>query len=190
MSNQSAVGILAFQGDVSEHVQVLTLLKTQSIEVRTLEDLKKVDRLIIPGGESTVMARFLKLSSLDKEIVSRAKKGMPIFGTCAGAILLAKKVKGKNAPETLRLIDIEADRNAYGAQIDSFEANVMVKGIKKAVPVSFIRAPIITRVGKNVDVMASHKGHPVLVRQGNILASTCHPEARGSTDIHAMFLKM
>ncbi len=184
------VGILSFQGDVAEHAAVLSALSVQSTEVRTVDDLKKIDRLIIPGGESTVIARHLSISGLDKEIIKMAKAGMPVFGTCAGAILLARKATGKNAPSTLGLIDITVDRNAYGAQLDSFEALISVKGGPKSVAVSFIRAPIITWTGKGVEVLATHGKHPVLVRQGKILAAACHPEMRGSVEMHEIFLNL
>jgi 5'-phosphate synthase pdxT subunit len=114
---------------------------------------------------------------------------LAVFGTCAGAILLASDILGKNAPEGLGLMDIAIDRNAYGTQIQSFHADVAVRGIGK-IPVAFIRAPKIIRVGNNGEILASYEGAPVLVRQGRFLACTCHPEVRGETGIHRMFLKM
>jgi pyridoxal 5'-phosphate synthase pdxT subunit len=181
------IGVLAFHGDFAEHLQVLADLGTPAIEVRGLEDLKSVDKLIIPGGESTVMAKFLESSGVGAEIKRRK---MPVYGTCAGAIVLSKRATGKNSPKTLGLIDIDVERNAYGTQVDSFEAVLTVKGIKTPVDVSFIRAPVITRVGKDVEVLATYQGKPVLVRQGNILAGTFHPEVRGQTKIHEMFVDM
>ncbi len=183
------IGVLAFQGDFAEHLDVLKALGIQSIEVRTLDDLSRIDRLIIPGGESTVMAKFLEMTTIGAEIQARVRnQSLSVYGTCAGAILLAKKATGKHAPKPLGLIDIDVERNAYGSQVDSFEATLMVADIKQPVMASFIRAPIITRVGKNVEILASHKGNPVLVRQGNVLAGTFHPEVRGQTEIHEMFL--
>ena len=189
------VGVLAFHGDFAEHLQVLADLGVPAIEVRGLEDLKSVDRLIIPGGESTVMAKFLEQTGVGAEVLRRAGKAeragrLDVYGTCAGAILLAKKATGKNAPATLGLIDIDIERNAYGTQVDSFEAVLTVKGIKDPVDVSFIRAPVITRVGKGVEILASYQGKPVLVRQGNVLAGTFHPEVRGQTKIHEMFVAL
>lgn len=197
------VGVLAFQGDFEEHIAVLHSLRVPAIEVRNLADLSKVGALIIPGGESTVIAKFLEETGVGKEMIRRVGikaernkgSGLPavgdhslfVYGTCAGAIVLAKKVTGKNPPRSLGLIDITIDRNAYGTQLDSFEANIRVKGIRDKIPASFIRAPKITRVGKDVEILAEHKGIPVLVRQGRVLAGTFHPEVRGHHAIHRMF---
>ncbi|MBI5155793.1 pyridoxal 5'-phosphate synthase glutaminase subunit PdxT [Candidatus Peregrinibacteria bacterium] len=183
-------GILAFQGDVAEHAAVLRTLHVPFQEVRTLADLAPVTHLIIPGGESTVMGRFLILSGIGKEMTKRVKQGaLSIFGTCAGAILLARKVKGKNAPASYALIDMTVERNSYGTQAQSFSANIAVKGIAKPISMAFIRAPKILWTGRGVEVMASHKGNPVIVRQGNIWASTCHPEVNGNVELHALWLR-
>ncbi len=211
------VGILAFHGDVQEHRDVLSKMRVHSLEVRTVSDLAKVDALIIPGGESTVIAQFLEETGAGKDIARRAglkaemagkaeraglavlvdtqnfaslPKPLIVYGTCAGAILLAKKVTGKNAPKTLGLIDVAVDRNAYGTQIDSFEAELKISGIQKPVPVAFIRAPKITAVGKGVEVLAKFRSEPVLVRQGNVMIGTFHAEVRDSDEIHRMFLSM
>ncbi|MSR67355.1 pyridoxal 5'-phosphate synthase glutaminase subunit PdxT [Candidatus Peribacteria bacterium] len=195
------VGVLAFQGDFFEHIEVLHSLRVPAIEVRSLTDLSKVGALIIPGGESTVIAKFLEETGVGKEIIRRIQSGSTdprsrssaphplfVYGTCAGAIVLSKKVTGKNAPRTLGLIDITIDRNAYGAQLQSFEAEIRVKGISGKIPVSFIRAPKIMRVGKTVDVLAEYGGVPVLVRQGRVLIGTFHPEVWGDRRIHQLFL--
>ncbi len=183
------VGILAFQGDVAEHEAVLDKLGQRHRQIRTVDDIRDATHLIIPGGESTVMGRFLALWGMDKEIRARVKEGtLAIFGTCAGAILLARKIRGKNNPSPLGLIDVEIDRNAYGTQANSFEAQLAVKGIAGRVSAAFIRAPKIARAGKSVEVLASHDGNPVLVRSGRIFAGTFHPEARGETAIHRLFL--
>jgi pyridoxal 5'-phosphate synthase pdxT subunit len=187
------VGVLAFQGDFAEHLQVLAGMGVPAMEVRNLTDLARVEKLIIPGGESTVMAKFLAMTGVGDEIVRRVQekqKPLVVYGTCAGAIVLAKRAYGKNSPRTLGLIDIDVQRNAYGPQIDSFEATLKVDGIKGSLDVAFIRAPIITRVGKGVKVLASHKGKPVLVQQGRVLAGTFHPEVRRQAAIHEMFLRM
>ncbi|MEQ1849726.1 MAG: pyridoxal 5'-phosphate synthase glutaminase subunit PdxT [Candidatus Peribacteraceae bacterium] len=178
------VGVLSFQGDFAEHMDVLASMEVQAMEVRSLGDLKKVDALIIPGGESTVMAKFLEEEKMSREIAARVKQGMPILGTCAGAILLARKVMGKNSPKTLGLIDITVERNAYGTQHESFEALIKLKG--KNIPVSFIRAPKITSTGKNVEVLARFRGVPVLVRQGNVIAATFHTEVQNATALHKL----
>jgi pyridoxal 5'-phosphate synthase pdxT subunit len=186
---EKLVGILAYQGDVAEHEAVLDMLKQKHRQVRTTDDLSGVTHLIIPGGESTVIGRFLGMWGLGKEIQKRVKAGtLAVFGTCAGAILVSRKIAGKNNPSPLGLIDIAVDRNAYGTQIDSFEAEIDVRGIGKHVPVAFIRAPKLTKVGKGVDVLAKRGDDPVLIRQGRVLASVCHPEARGETAIHRLFL--
>lgn len=203
------VGVLAFQGDFSEHIAVLHSMHVPAIEVRSISDLSKISALIIPGGESTVISKFLQETGVGKEIIRRVNvkapppaappqrspgeglgRGLTIYGTCAGGILLSKKVTGKNACRPLGLIDITIDRNAYGTQLDSFEADIRVKGIQGKIPVSFIRAPKITRVGKDVEVLAEHDGVPVLVRQGRVLAGTFHPEVRADMRVHQMFLKM
>ncbi len=183
------VGVLAFQGDFAEHIDVLHAMHVPSVEVRTVADLSKVNALIIPGGESTVIAKFLTSTKVGPEIIKRVKVGtLFLYGTCAGAILLSKKATGKNAPRTLGLIDVTVDRNAYGTQLQSFEASLRIRGIKAPMTVSFIRAPKITRVGKHVEVLAEFDGDPVLVRQGNVMIGTFHPEVRHETSIHRYFL--
>lgn len=185
------VGVLALQGNVAEHFIVLKKLQVRSKEIRTIDDMNDVSHLIIPGGESTVMARFLQISGLDEYIQKKAGTGkLAVFGTCAGAILLATNVTGKNAPKPLELIDMTVDRNAYGSQLDSFEMKVKVRGIKRPVEVCFIRAPIITEVGKSVEVLAKEGRKPILVRQGRHLAATFHEEMRGETAVHEMFLHL
>lgn len=197
------VGVLAFQGDFAEHISVLHSMHIPAIEVRSLTDLSKIGALIIPGGESTVIAKFLEETGVGKEIIKRTQSGSTdprldnpnprplfVYGTCAGAIVLSKKVTGKNSPKSLGLIDISIDRNAYGTQLDSFETEIRVKGIQGKIPVSFIRAPKITKVGKGVEILAEHSGIPVLVRQGRVLAGTFHPEVRADERMHRLFLKM
>lgn len=160
-----------------------------SVEVRTVADLSKVNALIIPGGESTVIAKFLQSTKVGPEIIKRVKAGtLFLYGTCAGAILLSKKATGKNAPRTLGLIDVTVDRNAYGTQLQSFEASLRIRGIKAPMTVSFIRAPKITHVGRHVDVLAEFDGDPVLVRQGNVMIGTFHAEVRHETALHRLFL--
>lgn len=184
------IGVLAFHGDFEEHMATLRSLKVESKEVRTLEALAMVDALIIPGGESTVISRFLKMYGLDEELKKKSAKSFPIFGTCAGAIVLAKKITGGEGPKALDLIDIDIDRNAYGTQLDSFDTALNVKGIEEPVQVSFIRAPIVTRVGRDVEILALKGDKPVILKQNNVLVATCHPEMRGETAIHEFFLTM
>ena len=187
------VGVLAFQGDFAEHIQILERLRIPSLQVRTLEDLAKVDGLIIPGGESTVIAAFLGHSGIGKELRRRvydSRHPIAVYGTCAGAIVLARKATGKNAPRGLGLIDVVIDRNAYGTQIDSFETVLNVHGMKSPLSVAFIRAPKITRVSRKVEILAMDGSLPVLVRQGRVMISTFHPEVRGQTGIHDLFVQM
>ncbi|HLD71799.1 MAG TPA: pyridoxal 5'-phosphate synthase glutaminase subunit PdxT [Candidatus Peribacteraceae bacterium] len=185
------VGILAFHGDFAEHIEILRSLKHTPVEIRTLEDLKGIPKLIIPGGESTVMAAFLEMTGLAKEIQKRVrKKNLSVFGTCAGAILLAKKATGKHTPNTLGLIDLTVDRNAYGTQLDSFAATIKAKGIKKPMNVSFIRAPRFSNVGREARVLAEYQGSPILVEQGKVLVAAFHPEVRGETSLHEYFISL
>lgn len=191
MHKHMSIGVLAFHGDFAEHIALLESLSVHAIEVRTHEDLEPVQGLIIPGGESTVISKFLEESGLGSVIRRRVRKRtLAVYGTCAGSILLASNITGKNAPRPLKLMDITIERNAYGTQRESFEADVRVKGITEKVACAFIRAPVITHVSRKVEILASHGGHPILVRQGNVLAGTFHPEMRGSTSIHRLFLTM
>lgn len=180
------VGILAIQGDYEAHEGVLGRLGAETRLIRKREQLDEVDALIIPGGESTTFLNFLvEHGFLEK--LREFVRTKPTFGTCAGAILLAKDVE--NPPqESLGAIDIAVRRNAYGRQNESFIADVETKlGPMEAI---FIRAPKITRVGNDVEVLAREKNAPVLVRQGKVMAATFHPELSSSTRVHEEFLKM
>lgn len=176
------IGVLALQGDFAEHITALRKLKITCAEVRNVDDIKKTNGLIIPGGESTTIGKLLVSTGLDLWLKTRAKKGYAIYGTCAGAILLAK----------LKLIDIDVKRNAYGRQLDSFDEPIEVKtrliaSLHEPLRGVFIRAPKITRLGKNVQMLASHRGDAVLVQQGNILAGTFHPELTDNLAVHRYF---
>jgi 5'-phosphate synthase pdxT subunit len=182
------IGVLALQGDFAEHKQMLTALGVESLEVRTIEDLAQADRLILPGGESTVMVKMLEETGLFGAIASRFIEGsLPIFATCAGAILVAKEVVGDSLT-TLDLIDISIERNAYGRQLQSFRTELEIQGVSKKVPVSFIRAPKITRVGEGLTVLATYEECPVLVQGKNILVATFHSEVVGETAVHELFV--
>jgi len=184
------VGVLALQGNFADHCRVLRNIGCTCEEVRSLRELALVDRLIIPGGESTVIGRLLFESGLSQEIISRHREGsLPVFGTCAGAIVLATEVMGAPAP-SLRLMDMSIERNAYGRQLQSFQTNLAICGHATPIPVSFIRAPKIVRTGPSVDVLATHGGHPVLVRQGDVLAATFHPEVHEEAVLHRLFMEM
>lgn len=186
-----SVGVLAFQGDFAEHLLILRSLGVPCSEVRTIAELSRVDRLIIPGGESTVIGRFLRLTGVGEGIRRRVHRGsLAVYGTCAGAILLAKRVVGRRTSPSLALMDIAVERNAYGTQLQSFAARLRVQGIARSLSVVFIRAPEILSVGAPAQVLASHGGVPVLVRQGRLLASTFHSEVRGEVALHEIFLRL
>lgn len=191
-SKQKVIGILAFQGGVIEHQKMVHSCGCSSFLVRNIQDLQKVDALIIPGGESTTMGLFLETTGLKIAIQKRVLQKinpMPIWGTCAGAILLAQTIESHIIPPHLGLMDITIERNAYGCQIDSFYAEIPVPILKiKQLKTAFIRAPIIQKVGSKVQILASYQGKPVLVQQGKMLASTFHPELRGEDRIHRYFI--
>ena len=181
------VGILALQGDVREHAAALADLDTESRPVRTPADLALVDALILPGGESTTMSLLLDSSELRDPIADRLVAGMPAFGTCAGLILLARQVlDGRPDQTSFGAIDISVRRNGYGRQVDSFEAELPWEPPLHAV---FIRAPVVERTGKAVEVLASVDDKPVLCRQGPILVAAFHPELSGDRRVHQLFLE-
>lgn len=182
------VGVLALQGDYAAHIAALRAAGAEVFEIRTGTDLEKADSVVIPGGESTVMGSLLDRFGFLDAFRSRILSGMPVFGTCAGLILLAKGVEKWNKPG-LAVLDVTVRRNAYGTQIDSFRAPIAttIPGIAEIEGV-FIRAPKIVKVGANVEVLALHDGNPVLVREGNILGATFHPELVPGARIHEWFL--
>jgi 5'-phosphate synthase pdxT subunit len=178
-------GILALQGDVREHAAMFAACGATPVEVRTAQDLGSVDVLAIPGGESTTMGRLARAFGLVGPLRQRVAAGMPVLGTCAGMIVLANEVGG--GEPLLRVLDVAVTRNAYGRQVDSFEADVEVEGVGPVRGV-FIRAPQVSRVGPGVRVLAEHDGRPVVVRQGNVLAASFHPEIAGDPRLHAELL--
>ncbi len=173
------VGVLALQGGFAAHVAALRALGHEAVAARTADDLSAVDGLVIPGGESTTMWRQMERDGLH-EVLDRFV-GRPVLATCAGLILVAHGVTDPVQP-SLRWLDVDVRRNGYGRQLDSFEA----RSDDGDQPLVFIRAPRITRVGTAVDVLATHDGEPVLVRQGNLVAATFHPELTDDWRIHAM----
>lgn len=182
------VGVLSLQGAVEEHLRMIKRCDFEGIKVKTVEDLEKVDRLIIPGGESTVIAKLAKIYGLDREIVKKGREGLPIFGTCAGMILLANKVVG-NKQIRFNLIDIVVERNAFGRQVDSFEVDLKIEDFSgKPFKAVFIRAPYIKKIGKEVKVLAEFKEKIVMARQKNILVSSFHPELTEDLRVHKYFL--
>jgi 5'-phosphate synthase pdxT subunit len=181
------IGVLALQGDFREHGRVLAELGVTAVEVRTAEDLAGVEALMIPGGESTTMAKLARAHGLVEPIRERAAKGMPMLGTCAGMIVMAERVEG--GEPLLGLVDVTVRRNAYGRQVDSFEADVDVRGIEQPVRAVFIRAPWVEDVGEAVRVLAEHDGRPVVLEQGNLVVAAFHPELVGETRLHEYVLK-
>ncbi|MDP3971207.1 MAG: pyridoxal 5'-phosphate synthase glutaminase subunit PdxT [bacterium] len=180
------VGVLALQGDFVEHVEILHSLNIPTQEVRNISDANMTAGLIIPGGESTAIGKLLKSTKLDKWIKNNATNGYPVFGTCAGCILIAQDV---DSEYSLKLIDITVSRNAYGRQLDSFET--ILTGTKlKNVHGIFIRAPKITKVSSTVNILLKYKKEPVLVQQDNILAGTFHPELSTNAVVHEYFAKL
>jgi 5'-phosphate synthase pdxT subunit len=180
-------GVLALQGDFREHGRTLAEAGATPVEVRNAEDLAGVDCLVIPGGESTTMAKLAHAYDLVEPVRERAIAGMPIFGTCAGMIVLAERVAG--GEPLFGLMDIGVERNAYGRQVDSFEADVEVDGIDHPVRGVFIRAPRISDIGAGVRVLAELEGAPVVLEQGNLLVSSFHPELIGETGLHRYMLE-
>jgi len=182
------IGILALQGDVREHKRALMKLDVTPIEVKSTQDLEDLDALIIPGGESTTISLMMKKYGLDNAIKEKHKQGMPIYGACAGAIVLAKSIIGDNQAK-LGLADISIKRNDYGRQIDSFETNLSIKDIGNFKGI-FIRSPVIKSLHNGIVVLSEHKNSPVMLKQNNLLITTFHPELTNDTRIHEYFLNM
>ncbi|MYY05333.1 MULTISPECIES: pyridoxal 5'-phosphate synthase glutaminase subunit PdxT [unclassified Streptomyces] len=192
MSDTPVIGVLALQGDVREHLIALASADALARPVRRPEELAEVDGLVVPGGESTTISKLAALFGLLEPLRERIRTGMPVYGTCAGMILLADKILDpRSGQETLGGIDMIVRRNAFGRQNESFEAAVEVAGIDGG-PVEgvFIRAPWVESVGAGAQVIAEHGGHIVAVRQQNALATSFHPELTGDHRIHAYFTEM
>ena len=184
------VGLLALQGAVGPHRDALAALGVATIEVRTPDQLADAEALVIPGGESTTMSKLLLSSGLFEAIAERLDAGMPVFGTCAGMILLATDVlDGRPDQRSFGAIDIAVRRNGYGRQVDSFEADLAVSGVDGG-PFHgvFIRAPKVERVGEGVEVLATHDGVPVLSRSRRVTVASFHPELADDARLHAQFL--
>ena len=184
------IGVLALQGDVREHVRMLKDLGTTPLEVRTTEQLEQVDALVIPGGESTTIGFMLAEHDMIDPLRKRIEDGLPVLGTCAGAILLADRVVGPHQDDwpTVGGLDITIHRNAYGRQVDSFEDEIEVDGVGSMHAV-FIRAPVIESPGEGVETLATHRSRPIVVRQGNVIAATFHPELAGESGLHRLLVE-
>ena len=184
------IGILALQGDFHEHQVCFNKLNAETQLVRSVSDLNLCDSLVIPGGESTTISKLLKISNLDSEIIIRSKSGMPLWGTCAGLILISKKII-EGDPIPLKLIDVKTSRNFYGRQVDSFVEKIDLFDDKNEFEAIFIRAPKIIEIGKNVNILAiTNDNSPVAVQSENILGTTFHPELTDDLRIHKYFIGM
>ena len=190
MKLQSTVGILGLQGDFAKHYSHITRLCGLTLAVRYPKQLDKIDGLIIPGGERTTIGKLMSRQGLLEPLARRIQVGLPVFGTCAGAILLAKEIL-ESQQHRLGVMDISVSRNEYGPQTESFEVDIDFPAIgRESIRSVFIRAPVIRRVGEQVRVMGEFEGRPVLVRQHNMLAATFHPELTADLRIHSYFLDM
>ena len=184
------VGVLALQGAFREHVAAVSSLGAAAREVRQLKDMDGIDAMIIPGGESTTMGKLLNEWHMLEPLRERILQGMPVYGSCAGLILLCRTIENSDQPR-LGVLDATVRRNAFGRQVDSFETELDMPEVGPGpVPAVFIRAPVIISVGPDVKVLAEVKGQAVAVRQNNILATSFHPELTPDTRLHSYFLNM
>jgi 5'-phosphate synthase pdxT subunit len=184
------VGVLALQGAYRAHALALRRLEVDAIEVRTPEHLAAVDALVIPGGESTTMSHLLRTSTLLPPLAERLLAGLPVLGTCAGMILLATEIlDGRDDQVAMGAIDLSVRRNGYGRQRDSFEADLRVAGFATPYPAVFIRAPVVERIGPDVEVLAAIDDRPVLCAQGPVVVTAFHPELTPDTRVHALALE-
>ncbi|KAB2334480.1 pyridoxal 5'-phosphate synthase glutaminase subunit PdxT [Cytobacillus depressus] len=183
------IGILALQGAVREHIRQIEELDCEAIPVKSIDDLKEINGLVLPGGESTTISKLVDRYDLIEPIRDLADNGIPMFGTCAGLILLAKKVVGYDEPH-LGLMDVVVERNSFGRQVDSFEVELSMLGEEEDIPAVFIRAPHIVIAGENVEVLAKHEERIVLARDGQFLGCSFHPELTEDTRIMKYFINM
>ncbi len=187
----TTIGVLAIQGDFLEHRLMIEGLGADAPEVRLGKDLDGLDGLVIPGGESTTIVQLLDIFEMRDTVVGLVRDGMPVWGTCAGMIVLADRLTD-HRPEPLHLMDIEVSRNAFGSQVHSFEADLELDGVTGA-PFRgvFIRAPVVNAVGEGVEVIARlDDGRPVAVRESHMLATAFHPELTGDSRVHELFLNI
>lgn len=183
------IGVLALQGAVAEHIRMIAQSGAEGVEVKKTQQLADLSGLIIPGGESTTIGKLMREYGFIEAIRDFHAQGKPIFGTCAGMIVMAKEIEEQ--PEAhLQLMDIKVARNAFGRQRESFETDLKVSGIAERVRAVFIRAPLITAVGPDVEVLAEYDGRIVAARQGRLLACSFHPELTDDNSMHAYFLGM
>lgn len=185
----ASIGVLSIQGDFLEHRKMLDSIGVESKEVRLPEELENLEGLIIPGGESTTIVQLIDIYGLRTPLVDKVNQGLAIWGTCAGMIVVAKNLKDKR-PNPLGLMDIEVSRNAFGRQIDSFETDLDIEGMDgPPMHAIFIRAPLVTRIGTEVEILAEvDDGKPVAVKQNRIIATSFHPELTDDSRMHSMFV--
>ena len=185
------IGVLALQGAFNAHAQALRQLKADVREIRLPQDLDGVDGVVLPGGESTTMSQLLLSSGVFDVLTQRIADGLPALGTCAGLILLAKRVLDARPDQvSCSVLDVTVRRNGYGRQIDSFEADIAITGLETPFTAVFIRAPIIEEVGSGVEILAMHNGAPVAVAAQNVIAASFHPELTSDVRFHELFLHM
>ena len=185
------VGVLALQGDVREHVSSLIACGVEPISVRRSSEIDVIDALVLPGGESTTIAQLAEVFGIYEQLKTRISEGMPVYGSCAGMILLANKIlDAKEGQKTFGGLDITVRRNAFGRQVDSFESDIPFNdGSSDLIRAVFIRAPWVEQVGKDVEILASVDNHPVAVRSQTVLATSFHPELTGDHRIHRYFIE-
>ncbi len=183
------IGVLALQGAVREHIHAINTCGGQAVEVRKAGDLAELDGLVLPGGESTAMRWLIDRAELLQPLKEFAGAGKPVFGTCAGLVLLASEIEGQDQPH-LGVMDITVARNSFGRQVDSFEADLVVSGLQTPFPAVFIRAPHIVQTGADVEVLCEYDGRIVLARSGPFLGCSFHPELTGDHRLMQLFLEL
>jgi 5'-phosphate synthase pdxT subunit len=183
------IGVLALQGAVAEHIKMIEAAGAEGVPVKKTSQLAEMDGIIIPGGESTTIGKLMRDYGFIEEVRLFSKQGKPIFGTCAGLIVLADEIVGQDQAH-LQLMDMKVQRNAFGRQRESFETELAVKGIDDKVRAVFIRAPLIREIGDRVDVLSEHNGEIVAARQDHLLAVSFHPELTDDYRMHQYFIDM
>ncbi len=190
MVNKLQVGVLALQGDFAEHIEMLSNFNVDVHKIKNKSQLEKLDGLIIPGGESTTIKKLIDRYDFENAIKEKINQGMSLWGTCAGLICIANKLTEKD-PMPMGIIDVEVSRNWFGRQVDSFETNIEFKGIEENIKAVFIRAPIVTKVKNNVEILSKlTDGTIVAVKQDKILGTSFHPEISGSSKVHEFFINL
>lgn len=183
------IGVLALQGAIAEHLRMLEKAGVEAVPIKKVSQLETISGLVIPGGESTTIGKLMRQYGFMEPLLDIASKGFPLFGTCAGMIILAKHIAGQSEVH-LGLMDIHVQRNAFGRQRESFETNLIMEGIASDFRAVFIRAPLILEIGEEAQVLAMHQEQIVAARQGNYLAASFHPELTEDYRLHAYFVQM